>query len=523
MFYDSSAVMSRRDIAFGDNTNLLFWVGGMAFVLASAILFLLCTRYGIGILPDSTRYMNIDDRPFDAPLYPWLLMATTATGLSVAYAAKLIGFVILCANTVLIWHILVRTTGKYAYAAVGTALIIFAPPFVSLHAMAMSEPLFIFAILVTVLVMMRFWETESQTWLFACGIAVGLATLVRFTAPPLGAAIALCIILNPRHRFVERFMDAIRLAVVSGAVFILWAFISEAVAGRSIGRELKFYGTMDATTWMASLKAYTTLLLPSQLPLAVTVGVLCLVLLGGAWLSVWHGRRVFALARETRVVEAMLPVALGLFFLSYTGFLLLSTAIEANLLLNGRYTFPVYVTSVIMMTILLAHASAARGPVRGLHWMLVGLAALILASHMVRTVDRTHDDYREGIGFVSRTWASSPTMQAVDRLPADALIYSNGVDVMGYLTKRSAHYIPYRIQWRTGLDDPRNPYLKQVESLRLKLAQENAFVVFFDDVDWRFYLASEAELKRLLNLKLINSERDGRIYAASPTVAEGTD
>src|SRR3546814_20515316 len=99
----------------------------------------------------------------------------------------------------------------------------------------MAEPLFIFAILVTLLTLLRYWETEERTWLLACGIGVGAASLVRFTAPPLGAAIAICLLINPRHPLRQRLLDACRIAVVSGSIFVLWTFASEAlvVIGRA--------------------------------------------------------------------------------------------------------------------------------------------------------------------------------------------------------------------------------------------------------------------------------------------------
>src|SRR3546814_14002459 len=98
-----------------------------------------------------------------------------------------------------------------------------------------SSDLFIFAILVTLLTLLRYWETEERTWLLACGIGVGAASLVRFTAPPLGAAIAICLLINPRHPLRQRILDACRIAVVSGSIFVLWTFASEALVGRSSG------------------------------------------------------------------------------------------------------------------------------------------------------------------------------------------------------------------------------------------------------------------------------------------------
>src|SRR3546814_13390889 len=103
--------------------------------------------------------MSINDKPFDAPLYPWMLMGLAAPGISIEYAAKLAGLLLDDVNSALICYLLVRATNRHAYAAIGSAIIILPPPFVYLHSMTMSDPLFLFAILVTLLPLLLYWET----------------------------------------------------------------------------------------------------------------------------------------------------------------------------------------------------------------------------------------------------------------------------------------------------------------------------------------------------------------------------
>src|SRR3546814_17124491 len=120
---------------------------------------------------------------------------------------------------------------------------------------------------------------------------------------------------------------------------------------------------MDSDSWRSSLAALMSWLLPEQLPIAARITVFSLALAGGVYLSVWHGRRVLAPTRESRVSDAMLPIVLGLFFIAYLAFMVLATSLEANLSLNTRYAFPIYVTTMIMMTIILAHTAGVGGHV----------------------------------------------------------------------------------------------------------------------------------------------------------------
>lgn len=514
MFHDSvDDLFANRTRIGPESDSRLYWILGAACVLISVALFLVNTRHGIGILVDSTRYMSINERPYDAPLYPWILQAGAALGLTKTSVAQYFGLASVVANTFLVWHLLMRSTKRYAYALAGTLIVILAPQFVALHSVAMSEPTFLLCILLTLLAFLRFLETDSRAWLAACAIALGFATLARFTAPPLGAAIAIAILLNPRHDIGRRVADAAIFTIVSASIFFVWVLASQLTAGHSIGRALWFYGNMGAKEWLTSLEALTAWLLPDQVPFALRVAVLAMFVASTLVLCVLQVRATLRQSRETRQVEAMLPLVLGLFFLFYMAFMVLSTSLEANLSLNSRYAFPAYATTVMLVTILAAFFADAPGSIRLLHHFLVGLAAVVLVSHATRTIIRSAEAYRSGIGYASLAWHASPTMDAVRQLPQDALLVSNGADAIAYILGRPASFVPERVQLRTGVENPEKPLELQLQQLRERLGRGPSYVVVFDKVDWRFYLLEEAELTRRLSLVKVADFADGRIYA----------
>lgn len=498
------------------------WLDGILFALASLALFLLSTRHGIGILPDTTRYMGLIEAPYDAPLYAWVLAAGTSVGLSIEYAAKVIGLLLACANSFLVWLLLIRTTGKRAYAAVGTALIVFSPLYVSMHSVAMSEPLFLFCILLTLFAVLEYWKAEQRVWLICCGAAVGAAALVRFTAPPLGAAIALCLLLDPRPRLSRRISDAAILAVVSGGIFFGWVLFSQSTAGRSLGRELTFHGNMDAEAWMSSLHSLTALFLPTQVPLLLRVAVSAYLLCGAAYLCWRQRRNVLSHPDGKGRLGDMLPTVLGLFFVFYVAFLLLAFWVEANQHFVGRYLFPVYVTTVIMATVALAGVPGGSGRARWFRALFLLLAVLVLASHLVRTADRTREAYVEGIGYAGVKWQQSPIVQAARGLPADATIYSNGADALSFVLKRPVLQSPAHTDPRTEREPRHTPLAQQFDELRDELAAGNTYVVFVDAVDWRDYLVPEDDLRQRLDMQLVDQEPDGRIYARKQPSSQPT-
>ena len=275
---------------------------GAGFVLLSVGIFLVNTRHGIGVWVDSTRYMGISERPYDAPLYAWMLQSVRPF-FDINTGAKLLGIILVAANSGLIWHLLIRATNRYRYAILGTALIILSPQFVALHASAMSEPPFLFFILLTLLAFLRYLEADSRRWLVVCAITLALATLTRFVAPPLGAALAVCILLNPRHAIGRRIGDATILAVVSASIFLSWLFYSHLTAGRSIGRELWFYGNMGTKEWLTSLEALTAWLLPDAIPFVLRVVTFAAFAVAITVLTFVHTSRVLRRAHPARVVD----------------------------------------------------------------------------------------------------------------------------------------------------------------------------------------------------------------------------
>ncbi|QIG50158.1 phospholipid carrier-dependent glycosyltransferase [Nordella sp. HKS 07] len=497
-----------------------YWTVGTSLMLLSLAVFLVNTRHGIGILPDTTRYMGINDLPYDAPVYAWLVRLPALMGIDMDAGAKALGLIFACANTFLVWHLLFRATGKYRYAIVGTALIVLAPQYVAVHASAMSEPPFLFFLLLTLLTILRYFKTEKRGWLVASAVVLAVASLTRFAGPTLGGAIALSLLLNPRHDRRRRIADAVLFGLVSAGIFVFWVALSQIRHGHSLGRELWFYGNMGPEEWRRSFGSLMAWLLPDDVPNSLRAIVFLIFALAAVGLITAHSRRALERARTTIVVHDFLPLILGLFTVCYMAFMALAATIEANLLLNSRYALPPYVMTVMAVTIALAGSSGLAGASRMIHDSLVVLAIIVLSTHSARTVVRSLDAYHSGIGYAGLEWKQSPTMLAIRDLPGNALVYSNGPDAIAYVLKRPASFIPARFQLRTGVEDPSNTYEQQLSRLQHAAETQRTFIVMLDKVDWRFYRASEADLMKHLSLVNVATKPDGRIYEVLPAVTK---
>lgn len=495
-----------------------------ALILISLVIFLLNTHQGIGIFTDSTRYMGISAREYDAPVYHWMLRLGHGAGLTLTAAATLIAELALVANVVLIFALLQKATRDWRYSTAGTALIVLLPQFVTLHSSAMSEPPFLTFLLATIWAGLAWFENGSRRMLIGCSVFLGLATLTRFSAPPLGAALALIIMLDPRRTLRRRLEYSALLAAIGGALFFAWVIISNMTVGRSIGRKLWFYGTMGPAEWWSSLEVMAAWILPAAVPMAIRIPLLAFLVGFAGWQVVRQIRLLRSASADQNIATGTwLQLILGLFFLFYMGFMVLSTAIEANLTLTSRYAFPACVALAMLLTLQVhalgqsAQGQSAQGQSArekpGLLWIGLALLAVIVGiSHATRTAARTAEVFREGYGYQSIGWRSSPTIAAARDLPAGVRIYSNGPDIIAYLAHRKAIFIPQVTMLRTNQPEPGNPVSSQIDRLRVRAQEGPVYLVMFDKVDWRFYLAPEAALVKALSLPAPQRFSDGRIY-----------
>lgn len=496
------------------------WLACATLVLLSLLLFQLNSHHGMIVSPDSTRYMGISPIPYDAPVYHWMLVLPHALGVPLLTAAEIWAMIALVANVTLIFALIRRVTEDWRYAAIGTALIALAPQFVSLHAAVLSEPPFIAFVMLTFWFSLNYFEDGARQNLVLASLMLGMATLSRFTAPPLGVAIVLVILSDSRLPFGRRIVDSALVALPGAALFFGWVALSTLTVGHSIGRELHFYGNMGPAQWWANLETVAAWILPDAVPLVIRLALLVALLGFAGWqfacqFAAWRQARLDR-SCEQRIVFSLM---LGLFFVGYLAFVWLSTALEANLQFVGRYGLPAYVILVMMVTVQAGGLDRNLRAIGTISLALAGLAALILTGHALRTVVRTHEVFSEGNGYLSRAWQASPTIAAARALPADAVLYSNGADALALLTQRSTRIVPQERLLRTDRPDPNNPAEAQIAAMK---AEANAglpvYVITLDRIDWRFYLASEDRLKRELQLLPAGSFSDGRIYRVAPTV-----
>jgi hypothetical protein len=211
-----------------------------------------------------------------------------------------------------------------------------------------------------------------------------------------------------------------------------------------------------------------------------------------------------------------MPRVLSLFVLAYLIFLVVSISfLDAATPLNGRILAPVFVaTLVLALCGVRAGLLAWRG---SLPAILAVLLALIFAFVYARDTSQWVRERAAvgGAGFGSLAWRQSETMRHVRELPADARIYSNGRDAIYLLTGRATRWIPAPVDAETRARRP--DYAPEIEEIRAALRAEDAALVWFDLISWRWYLPPASDLSRRLPIRRESRLRDGEIWRYDPS------
>ena len=184
-------------------------------------------------------------------------------GLDPLRGARLVNTLLFGLNTLLLGILGWRMTKSLPAGLVLAALFVSNDSMLQVHAVAMSEPLFIFLSLLSFWAFDLYFERDTHwLWLVACGILVGWAYLTRYSGLALVATfiVALAILRDSWRR---------RLAGIgiflAGALpwMIGWGLRNELVAGNATNREL-LYHPITSSNFDTALYNVSTFLMPVE-------------------------------------------------------------------------------------------------------------------------------------------------------------------------------------------------------------------------------------------------------------------
>ena len=183
--------------------------------------------------------------------------------------------------------------------------------------------------------------------------------------------------------------------------------------------------------------------------------------------------------------------------------------IDARTPLDTRILSPVYVFGIILV-ISVAHKISVLTNTRTLWRGFLALSIALISVNTWQAVSFAYSRHADGIGYTSRAWMGSESINYIRSLPEAKIIYSNGTDAVYFLTTRTVLPIPARVDPSSGrhLAD----FELNMNSMCTDLMENGAVVVDLDYITWRWYLPSKEELESVYTLPTRVRLGDGTVY-----------
>ncbi len=499
------------------------WIAGTWLILRSS-------PWGIGIRVDSLSYLTaaqslaqghclcwlgsgLELKPLVhfGPVYPSLVAAGTLLGLSILESARVLGAVLYGANLA-ISGLAVHVATRNVWAGIAAAFLFGASPvIVEAHDSAMSEPLFLLLLIGGFVALAVHLDGRRYRFLWLAALASSLALLTRYAGASMVLAGAGALMLVNRGPWRIRIRDAMVFALASFLPMSLWLLRNLSVSGTMTNRVFGYHPVTaeDARMFLDIVTGWFTAARTSHW---IEAFLLAAFLAAAAWVVWRYTRSDSPLERRA----GGLGVILMLYILVYVPMLALSrTYLDAKIPIDDRMLSPWYASLALLATVVVGVS------LRGLRrtWWLVPAVLLFLAGpgrYMVdgsrRALGRLEG---EGVGFASRAWGWSPSLDWVRDLSPDALLYSNKALVIQLLLGRAAYQPPERYDEVKA--QFREDFLENLDRMYADLERPNSYLLMFDPV--RPIEPADVEDEFTVGLVLIETLSDGVVYADPSTIA----
>jgi 4-amino-4-deoxy-L-arabinose transferase-like glycosyltransferase len=500
--------------------------------LIGILLIIKATPNGLGLSDDSIAYiagarsMAAGDGYREAwlasnqpvthfpPAFSSLLAFFGLFGVDPLHAVRWVNALLFGFNAALLGILGWRMTPSLTAGVVLAALFVTSAEMFSIHAVAMSEPLFIFFSLLAFWMFDLYFERHHHwLWMIACGTFVGMAYLTRYAGLALVVTfIAALLIL---HTTWKKRLTSIGILLASTAPWILgWSIRNRLVAGNATNRAFAWHpltseninpGLRVFSEFFIPIESWRRVLLrqPSiiEAMIALVLGSVLVWVILTAWryLSKPQHERTGKEARE------VLSFTTGLFIFAYLASILASMLMfDAATKLKLRILSPVLVSLLILVVVLGIWLRNRRREVA------VVLTILLLALSIYKQAITLNTWAKSELGYASFQWYDSKAMDYLSALPDDVMIYTNEPGAVYLYTGRGGYVLPDRFDSATTV--ARTNFEKGVAKMQADINQGKAVLALFDEGE----NVSKDVAALTAGLYLAHKSAGDEIYTAAP-------
>jgi 4-amino-4-deoxy-L-arabinose transferase-like glycosyltransferase len=382
------------------------------------------------------------------------------------------------------------------------------------HAVTMSEPLFIFLSLLSFWTFDLYFERRYHWWwLAACGTFVGMAYLTRYAGLALVATFIVALLVLHTD-WIKRLASAgIFLAgVIPWALG--WSIRNRLVAENATNRAFAWH-PLTSENINPGLRVFSEFFIPieswrreiskqtgiveAMIILVLGAVVVWVIVTGWKYLSEPHQAEVGKATNE------VISFTTGLYIFAYLASIIASMLMfDAATKFKLRILSPVLVSLLILLVVFGVWAWSKRREV------VIVLTLLLLGVSLYKQTITVNTWAKSGRGYASFQWYDSKAMDYLRELPADVMIYTNEPGAVYLYTGRGCYVLPDRFDSATTL--ARNNFEEGLASMQANINNGKAVLALFDHGD---NVASDVPALSA-GLYLAHKSAGDSIYTAEP-------
>ena len=416
-------------------------------------------------------------------------------GLDPLRGARFINALLFGLNAGLLGVLAWRMTPSLTAGVVLAALFVGSGEMLQVHAVAMSEPLFIFLALLSFWMFDLYFEFPPSSvgrgisgewwWLVACAAFAGMAYLTRYAGLALAATfiVAICIL---RTSWRKRF-TSIGIFLAGFLPWALgWALRNQLIAGNATNRTFTWHpmttenidiGRYEFSQFLIPVEAWRREIFKQpyiiEALIIIILGAVLVWTLLQTWKHISKPNQMSAVKRGGKYSREVISFTVALFIFAYLASIVASmTMFDAATKFKLRILSPVFVC----LFILLIYAGIwLRSKNRA---VVIVLTILFLSFSVYKQSSTIAQWPRSGLGYASFQWYDSQALAYIRDLPQDVKIYTNEPGAVYLYVERGAVVLPDRYDSATTLE--RAGFEESVTTMQKEINTGKAVLVLFD-------------------------------------------
>ena len=496
------------------NLRLVSFITLFLIAVLGTILILQTTPQGLGLSDDSIAYIAGARSMLTGNGYreAWLASNGTVThfppgfssvlaffgmfGLDPLRGTRFVNALLFGLNAGLLGVLAWRMTPSLTAGLVLAGLFVTSGEMLQVHAVAMSEPLFIFLCLLSFWMFDLYFEFPPSSvgkgiagewwWLVACASFSGMAYLTRYAGLALAATflVAICIL---RTSWRKRF-TTIGIYLAGFLPWVLgWGIRNRLVADNVTNRTFVWHpitienfgiGRYEVSTFIIPVEAWRREIFKQphiiEALIIIILGVILVWTLLKTWNYISKPNQLSDMKRGGKPSREVISFTVALFIFAYLASIIASmTMFDAATKFKLRILSPVFVG----LFILLIYAGVwLRSKNRA---VVIVLTFLFLGLFIYKQSITVAQWSKGGLGYASFRWYDSEAMAYLRDLPADIKIYTNEPGAVYLYVNRGAVVLPDRYDTATGLTHETD-FEKGLSNMQAEINTGRAVLVLFD-------------------------------------------